>query len=444
MVLKIKQLILVGFGVGGLTLLAAKMQAGDVAPGQLRDVAGLQMVFRIAYNSVDDQYLVAYSNETDALVAVVDTDGNIGSQIVASTGNPGVHSMDLAYNPDENEFFYVYRSSTTQTIYGRFLDGDGNPITDQYVMGSGNKPHVAYSPASDVGDTHGRFVFTHLASGGGAIEYKVVDGDSSNTNPLLTYGTIISGGLQDQIVYGADAQKFMVVYAKETSDNNIYGKFISADGTTVGSQFTINDDNKNQTGPVLGYARNINSWICAYQTWEANPPDAKASVISSDGSVTSQFWVANNGSAWEVPGAVVYNDVSETVLFGWRHADNDSDARVREWTPGVGGGSWTGSEIVMTNKDADVQGGAARTNADDPDFFMVWRNWLGEDGVYGSIFDATASASEFEFKWWKLTKQKRWMKKFPFKCICGLHGLGEFPSCVFRLERRLLRSPRGF
>ena len=392
MVLKIKQLILVGFGVGGLTLLAAKMQAGDVAPGQLRDVAGLQMVFRIAYNSVDDQYLVGYSNQTNALVAVVDTDGNIGSQIVASTGNPGVHSMDLAYNPDENEFFYVYRSSTTQTIYGRFLDGDGNPITDQYVMGSGNKPHVAYSPASDVGDTHGRFVFTHPTTSLNAIEYKVVDGDSSNTNPLLTYGTIIYGGLKDQIAYGADAQKFMVVYAKETSDNNIYGKFISADGTTVSSQFTIDDSTANQNGPILGYARNINSWICAYQTWEANPPDAKASVISSDGSVTSQFWVANNGSAWEVPGAIVYNDVSETVLFGWRHADNDSDARVREWTPGVGGGSWTGSEIVMTNKDADVQDGAARTNADDPDFFMVWRNWLGADGVYASKFDATAPA----------------------------------------------------
>lgn len=357
--------------------------ATELFPGHVFDPNGRQANMTIAYNSDDDFYLLGYSNGR-ALVNRLGVDGSfvIGNQIAVSA-NTGVSAMELAYNPDRNEFLYVWRNSDDSSIRGRYLDSLGNPLGSEIAVGNGKKPHVDYG----TGDQ--RYVVT-FAKPGGIIRYKTLDGDSTNPNPILNAGDVsTSNAVGDVVHYGSVSNQFLVAYVRDFAPNarraDLFGRFIAGDGMSLGPEFGINTSTADQNSPVLSYSTEDDHWVVGYQSWQRSPPDLNVAVIEPNRTISQRFKVAS-AAAWEVVGGIGYNEITDTFVFGWRHATNAlTDARAQEWEIRDGPAQAVGPQILLSDDDPGVQGAASRSVADDPQVTFLWRVGTGGDGIHAGI-----------------------------------------------------------
>ncbi len=71
----------------------------------------------------------------------------------------------------------------------------------------------------------------------------------------------VGRGLSDAIAYGSGPDKFLVVYVREApgSKANVYGKFISANGQSVGPEFVVGGGTESQQYPRVAYAPTTDS-----------------------------------------------------------------------------------------------------------------------------------------------------------------------------------------
>jgi hypothetical protein len=356
----------------------------EIFPGHITDPFGRQADMVAQYNPVRDEYLLGYSNGR-ALVGHLSPSGVFSNQTIISA-NTGVASMELQYNPDRDEFLYVWRNSDS-SIRARYLTSDGNPIGTEFGVGSGKQPHLAYSPDSE------RYVVT-FADGGFNINYKVINGDSTAVNPIIKSGVVASGNaLSDGIAYGSVAKKFLIAYVRDWAPDarqaDLYGRTLSADGNTLGSQFGIDTSLDNQQGPIVGYTPKANRFIVGYQSWTRSPPDLNVNVVNPNGSVTKHFLAAKTAS-WEVPASITYHESTQTVLFSWLSAsDAKSEALAREFDVSDSGGTAVAPIVLLSNEEPGPLSAAARPDSSDPQVFVLWLHGLGLDGIHGGFVHLT-------------------------------------------------------
>lgn len=252
----------------------------EVFPGRIRNPVGLQVNAAIAYNVDQDYYLVGYAGGGIAYIGKLSTDGVFSGELAISAAVSAA-SMDLAYNPVRNEFLYIWRNSSPNTIRGRYLDGDGNPLGSEIAVGSGKKPHLDFDPVNQ------RYLVT-FGQPGGVIKYRVFDGDSTSPTPQLHSGTIASvNAIADRVQFGDVAGKFLVAYIRTESSDNIYGKFVTTNpgGVNISSQFPIANTSKTEQSPTLGYHSRENRWMAASQFWPGAPvkPNVRVALVNPSG-----------------------------------------------------------------------------------------------------------------------------------------------------------------
>ena len=342
------------------------------------------MVQVIQYSPANDEYLLGYYGDVDGdgggegLVGHLSPDGVFSNQIVIGGGS-NVNGVELQYNPIRDEYLFLTRNDSPPDIKAHFLDANGNKIGSSIKLGQGMQPRLAFSPDS------GRY-FVAWDKGGNIIQYATVDGDSTNPTPILKTGTIESkNALSVRVEYGSVPQKFLVVYTFLQSTDNIFGRFVPADGMSLGARFAIDNNTQDQQTPVVGYDERDNRWVVAYQSWQAGGlPDVIVRLIDPSGNITRTFKAAST-SAWEIPRAVVYNPTTETVVFGWRHSGSVEDTRAREWDVSDGGARAVGDVIIVSDDNPSIEDGAARPHPTDPQVTVLWRVNNGGDGVHAGI-----------------------------------------------------------
>ncbi len=124
----------------------------------------------------------------------------------------------------------------------------------------------------------------------------------------------------DHVAYGSVAQKFLVVYVREVagSKGNIYGRFVSGNGMTVGPEFPVSNANENQGYPHVAYASSTNRWMVMWENWSGcggGCPHIRAALVSDTGAVVKNFNVATT-PGWDQPGPITYNPVTDTFIAG--------------------------------------------------------------------------------------------------------------------------------
>jgi hypothetical protein len=362
---------------------SALSSATELAPGRIGNPPGSQLFQRIVYNPPLDDYLVFYSDGR-ALVAHLSTDGDFANQVTLSP-SLGVSHVTAAFNPDDQTFLVVYRRGSPPDIFGRYINPDGTPIGDPFFIGTGNGPSVAYSAAS------GRYVVTWSQFvSGGVVRYRVIDGDSTSATPQITAVGIAASGIADALAYGSVAQKFLVTYVREGgggTKSNVLGRFISGNGMSVGPEFVINNGSETQTVPRVSYASSTNRWFVMYENWAGcggGCAHVSGALVSNTGSIVARFDVAAT-SAWDTPGTVTYNPVTDTFIAGWRSAFSNANvpARAAEFSPVDG--RQKGPFFLLSDEDAGVESSAARPDPVNPQATFLWRIANGGDGIHAGI-----------------------------------------------------------
>ena len=349
----------------------------------------------IQYADHSDEYLVAYPGEFSTLtfgygsILRMDPDGNyLGSKII--TTMTGVSDVSLAYNPDDDQFLFVWRTTATN-VYAAYLDGDGDPVAGLwkgvdginrayiYLGTGGNLPKVAYSK------TAGKYLVV-FNKPPGIIPSRLIDGDSSNAMPVLDSDFVTTiNGTAASVAAGSD--RFMVGYVNFSSNSDVYGRFVDNNGTP-GQNFAVATHPLGVQNPVVGYHSGIDRFIISYSTWAAQPPDIGVRVINpANGAATNTFTLAFT-SAWEINGGISYNPVTDTVVFSWSHGDDFFPASyTREYIVSDTENTPVGPQEQLTGVLNAVQNSAARTNPAQPQVATAFKERNGGEGVFVGILN---------------------------------------------------------
>ncbi len=367
---------------GILFSFSAPSQGFELFPGRVRNPAGLQLVQKVIYNPITDSYLLLYEDGR-ALIGHLSTAG-VHSGEVALSADIGVTHTNGAFNPDDGTALVVFRDGDPAEIYGHYVTSDGTPIGDQFFIGVGYGPNIDYSSES------GRYVVSWEQGSSGTIRYRVVEGDSTSPSPNITAGAQATFGFTDGLAYGSVAEKFLLVYSRDLPGGfraNVYGRFITADGMSVGPEFGIATGIENQQKPKVGYAPSTNRWMVTWENWAScggGCPNVGGALVDETGAVVKVFTVVAT-PGWDVPGPIVYNETTDTLITGWRSAVSDTNIKGRAGEFSPVDGKLIGTLTLLSDLNVGVEGAAARPDPVNPQVVFLSRNGFGEDGIHAHI-----------------------------------------------------------
>jgi hypothetical protein len=230
---------------------------------------------RVAWNSIRDEYMVVWNafdtsgglpgvprDITGARVTNQDGGKVIDTDMLAFPTDSGPHQVDIAYNMAMNEYLIVCvivhtEASSGNDIYGRRVGWDGTP--------------------------------------GAWIEIYKDDFD---------------GGRRHQnhpAVATNEQDKYMVVWEHQynTDDHDIYGREYNANGTPVGSYFTISSWSEDDTVPAIAANGSSKAWVVVWQ--RALPSGAGYSI---------------HGFRWGSAGSGVYTYLFDVANWAFVEAKN--------------------------------------------------------------------------------------------------------------------------
>ena len=359
----------------------------------------------IAYNSVDDEYMVVWHAD-DNSGSLVDNEHEIFGQRISAVGaevgtndfrisnmgpdgNTGhsAHTASIAYNSTNNEYLVIWRgegntpplADTENEIFGQLLGAAGNEIGNDFRI-------------SDMGP----------------------DGDASydaDVSPSVTYNSTTNEYL---VVWSGDDNSGSLV----NGENEIFGQRISATGVEVGTNdFRISDmgpdgnASYNTYSPATVYNSADNEYLVV---WDAD--DNSGSLVVNEFEIygqrisatgvevgTNDFRISNMGpdgnSNYDATDpSVAYNSIDNEYLVVWAGDDNSGSFVDNEFEIYCQRLSSTGTELGANDIRISKTGPNGNTNYDATDPSISYNSFNNEYQVVWDADDNSGSLVDNEFE----------------------------------------------
>ena len=371
--------------------------AQELPPGLLFNPTGSQKSSGVAWNSIRKEYMLIFHGN-DVRVRRMDTDGNvIGSSNISITGNVGINSVGIEYNPVEDGYIAGYRDSN-DNIYIRHLAWDGQPLSGPFLVGSGGSFGGGGGGALSV--TSQRVLIVWRKRKGPApvkVKYALMDADPTTANARLATGTLVTGD-GPAVDWNPTNDTFLVAYvvsggaAAEQISGNIVN--IVNDNVSGGGNFAIAHGNKSQSKPEVAYSSSTNSFLVTLED-RRNNASQNANVtgqrVSATGAkIGGRFdIIANGANVWDVPGPIEYSEVTGKFIVTAFYATKGVAREVDPATAEVG------PEIVFGFNLNTPVGVATNDDPGDPQAVVMSKVNLGGDGVHAHIIDLPTAPPTF-------------------------------------------------
>ena len=228
----------------------------------------------VAYNHVNHEYFVVWEDERNGDFDVYgqryDRDGvPLGANIVIleDAGNQ-IHPA-VAYNSIENNYLVVWYDQAANNIKWRVVSALGTPISCPVGPPSTRvecHPSVAYNS----NPAHNNFLVAHetesLTGGDYYVSTRLVYADGSyGRDTILSYRT---GGSHSDVVYNDIDDQYLVVWQDTEDDSgDVYGRRVDADASTIGSSFVIAQETDKQGSPAVAWNDNANEYLVAWHDY---------------------------------------------------------------------------------------------------------------------------------------------------------------------------------
>jgi hypothetical protein len=320
----------------------------------------------IAYNSADDQFMVAWfdlrnqpTSGNDIFAQVMDAAlDRVGENAPVSVKNDAQIDPAITYSPVANEYFVAWRTQEAgffNNARGRRVHADGTfPQADVFVSNGGLEGSLAYNSIED------QFMFEGRGSG---IRGRLIDAGADPTGADLTLSNNGAPAPCGQVTYDVNsnrwlatwrnqvdedlrgalynfdgsvfkaefvisdqfpssgraasnafdtvADRFLVVYG-QFQGPKVLGRFVDAGGDLLGEEFDIFTGGGNQINPVLAYSSVANVFLLAH--FEGNTIHVR--LLDLNGNVVGDPIMLGAGTAADRP-SMAENTSSGEIVVAW-------------------------------------------------------------------------------------------------------------------------------
>lgn len=292
-----------------------------------------------AYNSTDNQFLMVYeyhhpSNDYDLRGQLLDGEGNaIGSYFDVATATGWQKNPAVAYNPVNNEYLVTYSDSRAggldDDLYGQRVAADvtlvGTTAAEGFLIADTpgmqiQKNDVAFATSNN------RFLvvwedYEQSPCCWGRIRARQISASGTVFPTIITLASDGSSEIYEpSVAYNADADKFAVVYADGRGGglNDIGAAIVNADGTTAATNLLVVDRSQTTRHPDVAAVPGTTTFMTAFVS---NGGDFFVQRFGSNGatietSAASNFLVGNSTDL-NVSLGLAYDVSSNTVIVAY-------------------------------------------------------------------------------------------------------------------------------
>jgi hypothetical protein len=318
----------------------------------------------VAYNHRTHEYLAVWADERNGNADIYgqryDRDGiPLGSNLVIrQEGGDQLHP-DVTYNSIDNEYLVVWHDNTDDTVEWGRLSGLGTVLDVGRVytgVGKQARPAVAYN--SNV--AHGDYivVFDMVENG----TYKVLAahlGAEGDVSPVYYTAASAADNLAyPDIVYNDITNEYMVVWQNLAGNQgDIYGRRIGPIGVQVGAEFVIGQAADTQGFPAIAWNDDDNEYLVVwhdYRTEGTTGADIYGRRVGATSNVLGSDFIISSasGATDQLHPAVIYVQSAGRYRVVW---DDDRDSASKgtgydirgRWVTSAGAVVGTFDDIVI-------------------------------------------------------------------------------------------------
>ena len=298
-------------------------------------------------------------------------------------------------------------SSATDTFQFKVTDADGNvsiatvnvevPVelsVNTYINNHQQTPAVAAL-------LNGGFVAVWDSSGqdgnSNGIYAQRYDGNAAKAGSEFKVNTYTTNSQSDPAITGLSDGGFIVVWESAGQDGSnwgIYGQRYNSSGSTVGSEFLINNTTSGaQASPaVSGF--DGGGFVVTWALENGGSSEVYFKRYDSSGSaIGSEVALHSTPTGALVPDVVTLEDGGYVIV--WEHQGSDWDIYGQRFDSS---GDPVGIEFQVNTTTTNDQVNPSVTRLEDGNFVVVWESAAGATvDIVGQVFDATGGALGSEF-----------------------------------------------
>jgi hypothetical protein len=259
------------FLVALTAVLCSTAAAEDVVMGPELIISQLdnqQLHPRVAYNSVEDEFLVVWHNQwpgnRDIYAQRLDREGNPLSWFAVSVGLNDRITPDVAYDPVHNRYLVVYLyeyhgTGSDWDVRGRFIDWDGpDPAWPEFLIDSGGDDQL--DPQVVFGRAQEEFMVVWTSVEPGVVDHVEGSRIASNdpATPAVSPVFAIAGDTRPRrhpdVAYNLARNEYLVVYDIDNggaTGYDIAATRLRGDGVVLGTEIGVSDGPGEETEPVV-------------------------------------------------------------------------------------------------------------------------------------------------------------------------------------------------
>ncbi len=290
---------------GGLTLVFAAPHAqGDQTPEGFAVIAapGNQVHPQLAYNSIEDEYLMVWSSGGNIFAQRLSKEGQSNPPVITITTARGRQDWPaVAFDPQQNRYLVVWDDDrnaafTGHDLFGRFFEHSGSPVGPEFPVmvlpASQRQPRLAFNPdrmeyllvwtdnrnAIATGqDIFGQLLRENGLPRGGSFSVSTAPADQ--TDPAVGY----SSRTNDYLVFWSDN--------RVPDSKNLFGQRV-APPNRIGAEInSMVDNNSNQFAPSLSFDNGRGEYLIIWCDDRGGPEtflDLAGRLLSPSGSPSSE------------------------------------------------------------------------------------------------------------------------------------------------------------
>ena len=282
----------------------------------------------VVYDSNADRFVIFYRQSNIGYAAVVTVSGTTPTkQTEVQYKNPSgtIEAIDVAYDPDSNQFGLVYKEGSTNNCHVRLGKASGNTVTFgtevTYAGGNSNGPvAICYDT------TRNKFILAAGYNGDQSNNGWGFVGTVSGTSITVTSAGLIKYNYQNKIKMIHDPFRDRYVFVgynnNDTQWDSLTGTYVSDTNITWNDNGMIQDGNTTDRGVGLVYNPYGKNYVLLYGT--SSPSQVKYKVgrlgglgtPEADAITWSNEKILNGGNAGGSIGAMSTGD-SIILLFGY-------------------------------------------------------------------------------------------------------------------------------
>ncbi len=376
---------------------------------------GDQRAPALVYNSMNNQYLMAYLDSGDVAAVRLLSDGTpLDPRIVAeAVDRPDI---DVTFNVNTEEYLVVWRQVTEEfdsSIHGRRVWSSGEPVGDRIDVavrpGRQRAPAVAmcsdaylvvWDEDEDASAPWDFYVWGQPVSGDGLLigEPRRISADPGLQQ--VDADIVCRSQLSETLVVFRDARDF---WKGSGSNDDIYGQRVSCIGEPmtahdlpISTQFSEPPGGNKQNVPAVAYSSRHDQYLVVWQDMRNEPDvhtdpnyyDIYGQIMRGNGTAKSSNFAITVAEGNQRLVNVASRRWSHEYLVVWEdHRGADADIYAQRVS---NCGTLLGEEIIISNTPGDQLAPAVAYNDETDEYLIVWEDYRDQStngiDLYGRLY----------------------------------------------------------